>query len=178
MMKFNCLDSYSKAKKIKAFLLDVDGVLTDGGVIYDNNGLEYKKFNVKDGQIVSHLKHLGFVIGVITGRESQVVKNRCQELKIDFHKHGVKDKLIEYDNFKKLYSLKNENIVYIGDDIIDLTILTKCGLSVTPSDAREYMKKNVDIVTNTKGGEGVFRDIADYVLDCQKLLTPIIEKLK
>ena len=85
-------DTNNNALKIKAFLLDVDGVLTDGSIIYDDNGLEYKKFNVKDGQIISHLKKLNFNIGVITGRNSKVVKNRCDELKIDFHKHGLRIK--------------------------------------------------------------------------------------
>lgn len=177
-MEFKSTYEPNKALKIKAFLLDVDGVLTDGSIIYDNNGLEYKKFNVKDGQIISHLKRLGFKIGVITGRESQVVKNRCEELKIEFHKHGIKDKQVEYKKFKEFYNLEDENIAYIGDDIIDLTILTKCGLSVTPNDARDYMKNNVDIVTSSKGGEGVFRDLADYILECQNLLNSIVEKLK
>lgn len=177
-MIFNNDKVKDKAIKIKAFLLDVDGVLTDGSIIYDNNGLEYKKFNVKDGQIVSHLKKLGFIVGVITGRNSKVVKNRCEELKFNFHKHGIKDKQIEYKTFKETYDLKDEEIVYIGDDIIDLTILEKCGLSVTPNDARIYMKNNVDIVTSSKGGEGVFRDVADYVLDSQNLLNNIITELK
>tara|TARA_A100000164_G_C21870753_1_gene755013 strand:- start:341 stop:874 length:534 start_codon:yes stop_codon:yes gene_type:complete len=167
-----------RALKIKAFLIDVDGVLTDGSIIYDNNGLEYKKFNVKDGQIISHLKKLNFKIGVITGRKSKVVINRCDELKIEFHRHGINDKNIEYQNFKKKYNLKDENIIYIGDDIIDLTILSKCGISVTPNDAREYMKKNVDIITETSGGEGVFRDVADYILESQDLLNNLIENLK
>lgn len=167
-----------KVLKVKAFLLDVDGVLSDGAIIYDNNQLEYKRFNVKDGQIISHLKKLGFVIGVITGRESDVVKNRCIELKMNFHKHGIKDKLIEYNNFKTEFNLEDEQIAYIGDDIIDLCILTRCGLSVTPNDARSYMKKSVDIVTKSKGGQGVFRDLADYVLEKQNLLDVIIENLK
>jgi 3-deoxy-D-manno-octulosonate 8-phosphate phosphatase (KDO 8-P phosphatase) len=167
-----------KALMIKAFLLDVDGVLTDGSIIYDDNGLEYKKFNVKDGQIISHLKKLNFKIGVITGRNSKVVINRCNELNIEFHKHGIKDKNIEYQNFKKKYNLKDENVIYIGDDIIDLTILSKCGISVTPNDAREYMKDNVDIITKTKGGDGVFRDVADYILKSQNLLDNIIKNLK
>ena len=177
-MKFNCNKPIKKAKKIKAILFDVDGVLTDGGIIYDNTGLEYKRYNVKDGQIISHLKRLGFVVGAITGRESDVVKNRCIELKLDFHKHGVKDKLIEYRNFRKKYNLKDKHIAYIGDDIIDLSILTRCGLSATPNDAREYMKKNVDIVTTSKGGDGVFRDLADYILESQDLLKELIKQSK
>ncbi len=177
-MIFNSDDTLEKAKKIKAILFDIDGVLTDGGIIYDDTGLEYKRYNVKDGQIISHLKRLGFVVGSITGRESDVVKNRCIELKLDFHKHGIKDKLLEYNGFKEKYNLTDEQIAYIGDDIIDLSILIRCGLSATPNDARKYMKENVDIVTDSKGGEGVLRDIADYILESQDLLEELIKQSK
>ncbi len=177
-MIFNTQDTKQKAKNIKAILFDVDGVLTDGGIIYDDNGIEYKRYNVKDGQIISHLKKYGFVVGAITGRESDVVKNRCIELKLDFHKHGVKDKLVEYENFKNEHSLQDNQIAYIGDDIIDLSILVRCGLSATPNDAREYIKDEVDIVTDTKGGEGVLRDIADYILDAHGLLEKLIKESK
>lgn len=177
-MIFNTNNCIQKAKNIKAILFDIDGVMTDGGIIYDDTGLEYKRYNVKDGQIISHLKRLGFKIGAITGRESDVVKNRCIELKLDFHKHGVKDKLVEYDNFKKKYNFEDSHIAYIGDDIIDLSILVRCGLSVTPADAREYMKKEVDIVTSSKGGDGVFRDVADFIIESQNLLNRLLEESK
>jgi 3-deoxy-D-manno-octulosonate 8-phosphate phosphatase (KDO 8-P phosphatase) len=177
-MVFNTQNTKEKAQSIKAILFDVDGVLTDGGIIYDDNATEYKRYNVKDGQIISHLKRLGFTVGAITGRESDVVKNRCVELKLDFHKHGVKDKLIEYTLFKEKYAFKDKQIAYIGDDIIDLSILIRCGLSITPHDARYYMKQNVDMITTSKGGEGVLRDVADYVLESQGLLAEIIKQSK
>jgi 3-deoxy-D-manno-octulosonate 8-phosphate phosphatase (KDO 8-P phosphatase) len=177
-MIFNTSDTKQKAQNIKAILFDVDGVLTDGGIIYNDNSIEYKRYNVKDGQIISHLKKYGFVVGAITGRESDVVKNRCVELKLDYHKHGVKDKLVEYENFKQQYSLEDIQIAYIGDDIIDLSILIRCGLSATPNDARNYIKNEVDIVTSSKGGEGVLRDIADYILDAQDLLQQILKESK
>jgi len=177
-MIFNVDDAAQRAKPIKAILFDVDGVLTDGGIIYDNSGNEIKRFNVKDGQIISHLQSLGFVIGAITGRDSQVVKNRCAELKLNFHQHGVKDKLSEYAAFKNSYQLNDEQIAYIGDDIIDLSILVRAGLSACPYDARSYIKDNVAIVTATKGGEGVFRDVADFILESQSLLGALIEQSK
>lgn len=177
-MIFNTQDTKQKAQNIKAILFDVDGVLTDGGIIYDDNKIECKRYNVKDGQIISHLKKYGFIVGAITGRESDVVKNRCIELKLDYHKHGVKDKLVEYENFKSEYNLKDTQIAYIGDDIIDLSILTRCGLSATPNDARAYIKNEVDIVASSKGGEGVLRDIADYILESQGLLDKILQDSK
>lgn len=177
-MIFNTDNVQEKAKSIKAILFDIDGVLTDGGIIYDDTGLEYKRYNVKDGQIISHRKKLGFIVGAITGRKSEVVKNRCEELKLDYHKHGVKDKLVEYESFKNQYSVEDRQIAYIGDDIIDLPILTRCGLSATPNDARTYIKKNVDIVTDSKGGDGVLRDVADYILESKNLLETLIEQSK
>jgi len=165
-----------KAKKIKAIVFDVDGVLTDGGIIYDNSGMEIKRFNVKDGQIIFHLKQAGFIVGAITGRDSLVVKNRCEELKLDFHYHGSSNKLIQYKKIKNNYNLKDEEIAYIGDDIIDLSILTRCGLSATPNDARVYMKENVDLVLPSRGGDGVLRDLSDYILEEQGLLENIIQK--
>ena len=164
-----------KAKKIKAIVFDVDGVLTDGGIIYDNSGMELKRFNVKDGQIISHLKKAGFIVGAITGRDSQVVKNRCEELKLDFHFHGSSDKLVQYEKIKETYSLKDNEIAYMGDDIIDLSILTRCGLSASPQDAREYIKKHVDFIAPSKGGDGALRDLADYILDAQGFLDKILQ---
>ncbi len=165
-----------KIKNIKCIVFDVDGVLTDGGIIYDNSGNEIKRFNVKDGQIISHLKSFGFIVGAITGRNSPVVKNRCEELKLDFHYHGSSNKLIQYRKIKKDYKLKDKNIAYIGDDIIDLSILSRCGLSATPNDARNYIKKHVDYITPSKGGNGALRDLADLILDRNNLLDKLIEK--
>lgn len=174
-MKTNLTNAVEAAKKIKAILFDVDGVLTDGGIIYDNNGVEYKRYNVKDGQIISHLQKYGFVVGAITGRNSDVVKNRCEELKMDFHRHGVKKKLDVFEEFKLQFQLDDSQIVYIGDDIIDLAIIKKCGLGVSPADAREYIHRHSDMVTLSNGGDGVLRDVADYILDAQGLLEKIIQ---
>jgi len=160
----------NKAKSIKAILCDVDGVLTDGGIIYDSNLLEYKKFNVKDGQIVKYLHDNQFILGIITGRNSPIVVHRCNELKIQFHRHGVKNKLKEYKKFKKQYNLKNKEIAYIGDDIIDMEVLSKCGLSIAPFDAVDSIKNNVDYITKKKGGQGVFREASEIILKAQNIL--------
>lgn len=166
----------NKFKKIKAIICDVDGVLTSGSITFDANGNELKSFNVKDGQIVSHLKKMGFILGAITGRDSNAVKNRCTALKLDFHQHGIHDKLKSYNRFKKEFNLNDDEIAYIGDDIIDLSILSRCGLSCSPSDAVPAVLSNVHFVSSKKGGDGVFRDVADQILTSQDKLDALIEK--
>ena len=166
-----------KAKQIKAIICDVDGVLTDGGIIYDNDGKEYKKFNVKDGQIVRFLKEAGIVVGAITGRDSPVVRFRCTELKLDFHYHGIKEKWRQYEQVKADFNLKDEEILYIGDDIIDLSIFSRCGMAVAPADAISYVSAAAAVVTTTKGGEGVLREAGDFVLASKGLLEAIVQKM-
>lgn len=164
-----------RARNIKAIICDVDGVLTDGGIIYDNDGKEFKKFNVKDGQIIKHLKNAGILIGAITGRDSPVVRFRCTELKMDFHYHGVKEKWRQYEQVKKDYSLADEEILYIGDDIIDISIFKRCGISVTPADALFYVKGFSNYTTQAKGGEGVLREVGDFILSAKGKLEGVIE---
>ncbi|MTI30684.1 KdsC family phosphatase [Xanthovirga aplysinae] len=168
-------DQIQKARKIKAIIFDVDGVLTDGGIIYDNVGNEFKKFNVKDGQIISHLKEQGILVGAITGRKSAVVKRRCEELKLNFHFHGVKDKLAVYEKIKAEFSLNNHDISYIGDDIIDLQVIVESGLGVCPSDAKLYVQKYADLICYSAGGSGVVREVADLVLASKGLLENIVK---
>jgi 3-deoxy-D-manno-octulosonate 8-phosphate phosphatase (KDO 8-P phosphatase) len=165
----------SRAKTIKAILTDVDGVLTDGGIFYDENGNEFKKFNVKDGQIVKHLKQNGIILGVITGRNSKSVDRRISELKFDFYKSGIENKMVEFENFLRKFSLKADEVAYIGDDINDLKILKSVGFSASPTDAKYYVRNVVDYVTTSKGGEGVFRDVADYILEAKNLFREILK---
>ena len=166
-----------QAKKIKAIVFDVDGVLTDGGIVYDNAGMEFKRFNVKDGQIIKYLKRAEIYTAVITGRDSLVVRNRCEELKIDKHYHGIKNKLETYQKLKEKWQLTDEQIAYVGDDINDLPVLVRCGLSCTPSDGHYKVKEHVDLVLKSKGGEGVLRELVDLVLEAQNRYEDIIKEL-
>ena len=166
-----------QARKIKAIVFDVDGVLTDGGIVYDNAGMEFKRFNVKDGQIIKYLKQAEIYTGVITGRDSLVVRNRCEELKIDKHYHGIKNKLDTYQKLKEKWQLADEQIAYVGDDINDLPVLVRCGLSCTPNDGHYKVKERVGLVLKSKGGEGVLRELADLVLEAQNRYEDIIKEL-
>lgn len=169
-------DQIKKASQIKAIFFDVDGVLTDGRIIYDDTGREIKAFNVKDGLIVSYLKKAGIIMGAISGRESAAVTRRCAELKIDFCHQGVVDKALVFEKLVKHYKLKHKEVAFIGDDINDLPVFRVTGFSVCPSDTFEYLKELVDLVTYAKGGCGVLREVGDLVLSSKghfdKILNP------
>jgi 3-deoxy-D-manno-octulosonate 8-phosphate phosphatase (KDO 8-P phosphatase) len=163
------LSKYSKAQvkkaaSIKAIFFDVDGVLTNGQIIYDDTGREIKAFNVKDGQIISHLKRAGIITGAISGRETGAVTKRMAELKVDFCHQGIVDKGEVFEKLVKHYKLKHKEVVFIGDDINDFPVFNLAGFSVCPKDAIDYVKDKVDLVTFARGGAGVLREVADLVL--------------
>lgn len=157
-------DVIERAAKIKAIITDVDGVLTTGSIIYDNGGNEYKVFNVKDGQIMKMLRWCGIFTGAITGRSSQVVKNRMEELGFDAHYHGIADKVSQYRSILEEFGFKDEEVAFLGDDIIDIPILKHCGLAVCPADAKPYVRQHAHLVTNCDGGGGVFRETGDLIM--------------
>lgn len=153
-----------KASRIKAIFTDVDGVLTDGKIIYHADGTESKEFQVKDGAIVKMLRKAGIVAGIISGRESQAVSKRASELQLDFCHQGILNKADAFARLLKHYGLKNKQVAFIGDDLPDLEVLAEAGLSVCPADATTTVRSQVDWVTRCRGGEGVFREVADLVL--------------
>jgi 3-deoxy-D-manno-octulosonate 8-phosphate phosphatase (KDO 8-P phosphatase) len=168
-------DQVKKASLIQAIFFDVDGVLTDGRIIYDDAGKETKEFSVKDGYIISHLKKAGIIVGIITGRDSKVVSYRANELKLDFCHQGIVDKLEVFNKLVDYYKLKKKQVAYIGDDINDLGVLKNCGLSACPADAMSYVKERVDLITQVKGGQGVVREVADLVLAAKGELEKILK---
>lgn len=167
-------DVIEKAKNIKALMFDVDGVLTDGKIIYTNSGDEIKAFNVKDGQIIKHLKASGIIVGAITGRSSELVKRRCEELKLDFYYQGIHNKREVFEQVCEKNGLQKNEVAYIGDDVIDLGILSQCGLAVAPADAVSYIHEYVDVTSEKAGGEGVVREIGDLILHSKGLLEGVI----
>jgi 3-deoxy-D-manno-octulosonate 8-phosphate phosphatase (KDO 8-P phosphatase) len=168
---------WERASKIKLLITDIDGVMTDGGIIYDDMQTEYKKYDVKDGLIVHHLRRNKFMVGAITGRDSRVVQNRCEELKFDFHYHGIKNKGKKFNEVLETLELEPDQVAYIGDDLIDLPVLTRVGLAVCPADAIEYVKPFAHYISRFAGGKGVFREVGDLLLHVSHMLVPIIENL-
>lgn len=157
-------DQVTKASEITAIFFDVDGVLTDGKIIYDAEGREIKEFNVRDGLIIAYLKKAGIITGAITGRESEAVNRRCAELKVDFCHQGIMNKADTVEKLMRHYNLKSRQVAYIGDDLNDVGVFKLVGFSVCPTDAPDYIKVRVDLVTFAKGGRGVLREVADLVL--------------
>jgi len=163
-----------KARKIKVVITDVDGVLTEGRISYDGHGMETKSFNVKDGLIVGHLREAGILVGLITGRSSSIVSKRGEELKFDFINQGSKDKIADYEQIRSEFEFKDEEVAYIGDDLNDLQLLHRVGLSITPADSPVYIKENVDLVSSVKGGQGVFREVGDLILAAKGLFDNLL----
>jgi len=157
-------------------ICDVDGVLTDGKIIYDDAGRELKMFNVKDGLIVKHLREKAISVGIITGRESRAVSRRAEDLNFDFVYQGVRDKLKCLDEILAHNDVTLSDVAYLGDDLNDLPAMSCCGLAVVPADAPVYMRKYADVTTEKKGGEGVLREIADLILAAGNNLDPVIKK--
>ncbi len=149
---------------IKLIILDVDGVLTDGLITYDSEGREYKSFNVKDGYGIVRARRMGIEIAVVTGRFSSMVEKRCSELGIREVYQGVENKLKIYNYLKEKYDLEDSEIAVMGDDIPDIELLKRAGLSGAPSDAVEEVKKVVNFVSSKPGGRGAVREFIDLIL--------------
>jgi len=167
-----------KAKNIKFLILDVDGVLTSGGIILDNENNELKIFNVRDGHGLVMLHKSGINLAVITGRHSKALERRMKELGIAEVYQGTREKLKIFNEIVGKYNLKKEEIAAMGDDIIDLSILDRVGLSVCPQDAHEEVKKRVNYVTEQKAGQGAVRELCDIILKAKGLWDKFIDEYK
>ncbi|MCK4536589.1 MAG: HAD-IIIA family hydrolase [Desulfuromonadales bacterium] len=149
---------------IRLLLLDVDGVMTDGRIIYDDQGRELKAFDVKDGHGLKLVQRAGIKVGIITGRQSEVVAKRAAELGIGLVYQGAKDKLVPFREILSKLQLTARETAYVGDDLVDLPILFQVGFSATVADAVDDVKSEVDLVTRRPGGRGAVREVCDYLL--------------
>lgn len=150
--------------KIKLLLLDVDGVMTDGRIIYDNNGVETKAFDVKDGHGIKLVQRAGIQVGIITGRQSEVVARRAAELGVELIYQGIKDKRIPFAEILEKLSLTPDEVAYVGDDVVDLPVMRQVGFAVTVADAVEDVKPFADLITKRCGGRGAVREVCDFLL--------------
>lgn len=165
-----------RLKDIRLLLLDVDGVMTDGGIIYDGSGLETKVFNVKDGHGIKMLQRYGIEVGIITGRTSQVVDIRARELAIELVYQGALKKLDSYCHVKEKTGFTDSQIAYIGDDVIDVPVMRRVVFAATPADGLFEAKNVAHYVTTCAGGRGAVREVCDMILKGRGLWDEVVAR--
>jgi len=163
-------DLRTKLARVRGLVLDVDGVLTDGSMTFDEEGREWKSFDVKDGLGLVLLRDLGFKIGIVSSRTSKVVLARCRELKIPegYVVQGERDKAAAFDRLTALWELQSWEIAVIGDDLPDLGMLRRAGIGACPSDAVAIVRDAAALRLTRPGGNGAVREMCDLILEARR----------
>ena len=164
----------TKAKKVKLLILDVDGVLTDGKLLFDGQGREYKSFHARDGHGIKLLRQTGVEVAVISGRKSNSVALRMKDLGIEYVYQGQEDKVMAFNEIIRSLSIQAEEAAHVGDDLLDLPIMRRVGLSVAVNDANFAVKKYADWCTSLSGGQGAVREVCDFIMQAQGNLEAVI----
>lgn len=163
-------DILDKAKNIELVIFDVDGVMTDGSLFMGDKGEEYKAFNSHDGHGMRMLQEGGVQAAIITGRSSQVVKHRMKDLGVTHIYQGYRDKRPAFEALLEKVNLEMSQIAYVGDDVVDLPIMSRVGLAIAVQDAHPFVKQHAHWVTTRRGGRGAVRDICELMLEARGTL--------
>ena len=163
-------DVIEKAKNIRIVIFDVDGVLTDGSLYLTDAGEEIKAFNSRDGHGMKMLKASGIELAIITARESRSVRLQAENLNISLLYQGEKNKLKVFESLITKLGLGKSSCAYVGDDLIDLPVMTRCGLSICVPSAPALVKKHAHYVTNSEGGHGAVREVCELIMLSQGTL--------
>lgn len=166
-----------KASKVKALVFDVDGVMTDGSLTFDENGVEYKTFNAKDGQGIVMMNKTGFITAIITARENGTVRHRFNNLGMTKLFEGCKNKIAALKELMVEFSLKPDEIAYMGDDLPDICVLKTVGLPCCPCDAVDEVKKHALFISSKNGGKGAVRELCDMVLQASVKYEEIVSAI-
>lgn len=156
-----------RLQNIKLLVLDVDGVMTDGGLTIGDDGQEYKTFHAHDGLGMKLLKASGVELAIITGRTSNVVKKRAESTGVAHFYQGAEDKLVAFNELMKASSLQPNQCAFMGDDVVDLPPMLKCGLAIAVPDSPALVIKNSHYVTKKSGGRGAVREICELIMQAQ-----------
>jgi len=170
-------DVLRRAQKVKVILMDVDGVLTRGMIVYDSNGLEIKHFNAHDGLGIKLALLAGLKTGIISARESGTIRTRANELKMDYLYLGRDRKLNAFQDLQKDLNLAADDFCFIGDDLPDIPVLKHVGFAVAVKNATPMTKEVAHYVTEKDGGEGAVREVVEIILNAQEKLDGAIDKL-
>lgn len=168
----------ARCRRVELILTDVDGVLTDGGVVYDNQGIETKQFHVRDGLGIKLWQRASYRIGLITARTSQIVKLRAAELGIDLVRQGYEEKLPAARDIMRQLDLDAEKVCFIGDDLPDLAVMKIVGLGVAVADASPEVKSAAQHVTTLGGGRGAVRETIELILKAKGRWDDLIQKFQ
>lgn len=163
-------------KQIKLLLLDVDGVLTDGSIIYDDTGSQIKVFNVKDGLGIRLLMLAGIQVAIATGRRSKALLHRCENLGISLVLDGLSTKTDVLNAIYQQTGIVADEIVFVGDDLMDLPLMKQAGISIAVADAHELIRLNADMVTLAPGGKGAVREICEMILKARDQWDTVINR--
>jgi len=169
-------DILARTKDIKLVIFDVDGVLTDGSIIIGDDGEEYKAFHSRDGHGMKLIQYTGVQIAIITGRTSKVVEHRMKSLGINHLYQGQKVKLPAFEELIERLDLTPEQCAYVGDDWVDLSIMSRVGLAIAVQDADALVKKHAHWITPAKGGKGAAREVCELIMEGQGTLQDQIER--
>jgi 3-deoxy-D-manno-octulosonate 8-phosphate phosphatase (KDO 8-P phosphatase) len=160
-------DVFEKAKRIRLIVFDVDGVLTDGSLYISDSGEEYKAFNTLDGHGMRMLKQSGVELVAVSGRTSRAMEMRAQDLHIGLLYQGVEDKLEVYSSLLAKFRLAAEATAYVGDDVMDLPVMRRCGLAICVPDSPALVKQHAHYITQQPGGRGAVREICELIMQAQ-----------
>ncbi|HEY5719984.1 MAG TPA: HAD-IIIA family hydrolase [Gammaproteobacteria bacterium] len=166
-----------EAKKIKLVILDVDGVMSDGGLYIDENGLQHRRFDIKDGMGTVVMQMLGIEVAIITSRRSGAVRARAEELKIKRYHEGVKKKTVALEEMMAEMGIGDDEVAYVGDDLVDLSIMKRVGLPIAVADAVPEVLSVAKYTTRARGGYGAVREAAEMILKAQGKWEMVLAKL-
>lgn len=166
-----------KAKDIRLVILDVDGVMSDGRIVIDDNGVESRNFDIKDGMGVVVLQLCGIEVAIITSKKSGAVRHRAEELKIKRFYEGIKKKTEPYEQMLEEMNIHDAQVCYVGDDLVDLAMMRRVGLPVAVGDAVAEVKEAAAYVTTAAGGRGAVREVAEMILKAQDKWDKVLAKL-
>ena len=169
-------DIIEKARQIKLVIFDVDGVLTDGSLFLGDDGQEYKAFHSKDGHGMRMLQDSGVAIAILTGRVSNVVKHRMTDLGIELVMQGHREKLPAYEELLRTTGLAHAQIAYVGDDVVDLPVMTRVGLAIGVQDAHHLVKRHAHWLTASPGGRGAAREVCELIMEAQGTLDEALDR--
>ena len=170
------MDVTAKAERVKLILFDVDGVLTDGTVVVHGDGTESKTFAIRDGIAIIWAARAGLRIGFLSARMSQATRYRAAQLGVSIVHQGVASKTDTYATILSTEQVTREEVAYMGDDIVDLGVLRRVGLSAAPADAVAEVRAGVDWISTAAGGRGAARELIELVLRAQNLWEPIVAR--